>query len=511
MMKMKTKKTESKKRFPLLKIICCVLVFIGALCFFSANWYINTYGDLGFDSILYTLFSNLGGVQGGLIADFALGSLLPACIFTAVIALLLFVRAKKQLKISFFGKKEIRLFPFHRGVALVLSLAICFTTTFTAADKVRLLDYLVSNTQQTEIYDTVYVDPLTAEITFPDEKQNLIYIYLESMETTYFSKEQGGALPYNAIPELYTMAQENINFSDNDDVGGFVTANGMSWTMGALVAQSSGIPLKIPSNFADNTYGKDRFLKGAASITNVLKEEGYYQALLFGSDAAFANRDRYYLDHGIDKIYDLYTARKDGIIPHNYSVWWGMEDKYLFTYAKDILVGLSKGDKPFALTMLTVDTHHIDGYKCEYCGDQFKEQYENVMYCSSRQVYEFVEWIKEQPFFENTTVVVAGDHLTMDSGYINRNVEAGYDRHVYNCFINSKREATNTKNRVFTAMDMFPTTLAAMGCEIKGDRLGLGTNLFSATPTLAEEMGYDEFNKEISKNSGYYTVEFMMQ
>lgn len=505
------RKMKNKKRGILWVVLCCVFIFIAALCFFSARWYINTYGDIGFDSILYTLFSDLGGVQGGLIADYALKALLPVCIFTAVMGFVLFYKTKKQLKISFFGKKEIRIYPFYRAVSVVLSIMLCIAMIFTAANKVRLIEYLISNTQQTPIYEEKYVDPGLAEISFPEQKQNLIYIYLESMETTYFGKEQGGALQYNAIPELYSLAQDNLNFSHNEDIGGFKTANGTSWTMGALVAQSSGLPLKIPSNFADNTYGKDTFLKGAKSITNVLKENGYYQVLMFGSDAKFANRDRYYLDHSIDKIYDLYTARKDGIIPDDYSVWWGMEDKYLFEYAKDVLTTLASGESPFAFTTLTVDTHHIDGYKCEYCQNTYSEQYENVMSCSSRQVYDFVEWIKQQDFYDNTTIVIAGDHLTMDSGYINRNVASDYTRHVYNCFINSKAQTDNNKNRVFTAMDMFPTTLAAMGCEIKGDRLGLGTNLFSSTPTLAEEMGYREFNAEIAKNSGYYTLKFTMQ
>ena len=232
---------------------------------------------------------------------------------------------------------------------------------------------------------------------------------------------------------------------------------------------------------------------------------------MFGSDAAFANRDRYYLDHGIGDILDLYDARHDGIVPEDYAVWWGMEDMYLFTYAKKVLSEISQSDKPFAFTTLTVDTHHIDGYKCEKCGNEYNEQYENVMSCSSKQVYEFIEWIKEQPFYENTVIVIAGDHLTMDSGYINRNVEKRYERHVYNCFINSKATPVNTKNRVFTAMDMLPSTLAAMGCKIKGERLGLGTNLFSSTKTLAEEMGYEVFNAEISKKSTFYNVEFMMK
>lgn len=505
------KNNENKKSGKGFIIGSVIALFIGAICFFSANWYIITYGDLGFDSILYTLLSDLGGVQGGLILDFLLKGFLPVVLFTALVSYFLFKKYKKQVKVKLFKNKELILLPIRRGIAFVLSVVIALSMVLVAAVRVRLLEYFVSTTQETALYSDVYVNPLNADVKFPEKKRNLIYIYLESMETTYFGKEQGGALDYNAIPELYSLARDNVNFSHNEDVGGFYTANGTSWTMGALVAQTAGIPLKIPSNFADNTYGKHRFLKGAPSITNLLKNAGYYQVLMFGSDAAFANRDRYYLDHGINKIYDLYTARADGIIPKDYSVWWGMEDKYLFTYAKSVLSEISKKDQPFAFTTLTVDTHHIGGYKCEYCKDEYSEQYENVMSCSSRQVYEFVEWIKAQPFYENTTVVVTGDHLTMDSGYINRNVQGGYTRHVYNCFINSAATPSNTKNRIFTAMDMFPTTLAALGCEIKGERLALGTNMFSGSKTLAEEMGYSEFNKEIAKNSSFYTKEFMLK
>ena len=47
-----------------------------------------------------------------------------------------------------------------------------------------------------------------------------------------------------------------------------------------------------------------------------------------------------------------------------------------------------------------------------------------------------------------------------------------------------------------------------MGCTIEGDRLGLGVNLFSDRPTLAEEWGYDRFNSELSKASDYYIRNF---
>ena len=49
--------------------------------------------------------------------------------------------------------------------------------------------------------------------------------------------------------------------------------------------------------------------------------------------------------------------------------------------------------------------------------------------------------------------------------------------------------------------DMFPTTLAALGVQIPGDRLGLGTNLYSGSDTLLEIYGYDELYSGLSSKS----------
>ena len=55
---------------------------------------------------------------------------------------------------------------------------------------------------------------------------------------------------------------------------------------------------------------------------------------------------------------------------------------------------------------------------------------------------------------------------------------------------------------------MFPTTLAAMGYKIEGERLGLGTNAFSAEKTLAEQHGYDWINKQAAVTSSWYLNTF---
>jgi len=478
----------------------CLLSLVAFLCFFSAWWYVRVYGRIGFDSVLYTLTSSLSGMQSGLIADYLSGAAAPALACTLAVSLLLFIPWKK-----------LRNWPSRRTVAACISLVLSLALLIHAAFNVQLVDYIISISSESEIYQEYYKDPKTTQITFPEEKRNLIYIMLESMETSYLSQEQGGALDYNLIPELYDLADNNINFSHNEGVGGFREVSGTSWTIGAMVGHTAGVPLKVPDGITDwqNGYGKDgHFLPGLSNLHTVLKENGYYQALMVGSNAAFGGRETYYETHGVDMIYDLSTAKKDGIVPRSYFVWWGMEDLHLFEYAKQELTEISQQEQPFAFTMLTVDTHHIGGYACEYCGNDYEENYENVISCASRQVASFLEWLQEQDFYENTTVIITGDHCSMDKGYFSRNVDEDYTRHIYNCFINAAATPFQTKQRQFSALDMFPTTLAAMGCTIEGDRLGLGVNLFSKQPTLMERMGYVDFYNELAKKSDFYAEQF---
>ena len=132
------------------------------------------------------------------------------------------------------------------------------------------------------------------------------------------------------------------------------------------------------------------------------------------------------------------------------------------------------------------------------------------MACSSRQVDAFVKWIQQQPFYENTTIVISGDHLTMDSDFCN-DVSEDYERSVYNVFINLPEgldtSFEKTHNREFATLDMFPTTLAAMGVTIEGDRLALGVNLFSDEQTLTEQYGRKDLDKELMKKSKFYDAD----
>ena len=125
------------------------------------------------------------------------------------------------------------------------------------------------------------------------------------------------------------------------------------------------------------------------------------------------------------------------VLPEDYYVWWGFEDEKLIEYAKEDLTELASSDQPFNYTMLTVDTHFEDGYVCDLCQDLHDgNQYGNVISCSDKQVSEFVSWIQQQDWYDNTTIVITGDHPTMDSDFCDP-VSSDYSRRVYTAYINA--------------------------------------------------------------------------
>lgn len=81
-----------------------------------------------------------------------------------------------------------------------------------AIDRLGIVEYFRYQSEESYLIEENFVDPNSIALTFPEKKKNLIYIYLESMETTYQSKEEGGIFDFNCIPELTNLAKENVSF-----------------------------------------------------------------------------------------------------------------------------------------------------------------------------------------------------------------------------------------------------------------------------------------------------------
>ena len=485
-------------------ILMIIISVLGFILYNLGNWVLDTWGLLSIDEIIFHLKVPLDGTNSDVVLD-GINACVPLAVLVLFLSIFLIIGLRNK-----HGKCMIALF-----LVAVIACGSAGRAAYEVYDELDVKEYLVSQKEESHFIEQNYVDPRTTKITFPDKKRNLIYIYLESMESTFASKGDGGGLDFNCIPELTTLAEENTNFSNSDKLGGGYPAYGGTWTMAGIFSQTSGIPIKNSEQTDDvnaTLAEQSSFSSQARNLEDILEDEGYNQCFMIGSDATFGGRRAYFESHGNGKteICDYNTAKENGQIPEDYYVWWGYEDQKLFANAQEKLTELSSKDEPFNFTMLTVDTHFEDGYVCEQCQNEFGDnQYANVMACSSRQVDAFVKWIQQQPFYENTTIVISGDHLTMDSDFCN-DVSEDYERSVYNVFINLPEgldtSFEKTHNREFATLDMFPTTLAAMGVTIEGDRLALGVNLFSDEQTLTEQYGRKGLDKELMKKSKFYDM-----
>ena len=504
-----TGKMPQKKWYIHQNISLYLIWILFAILLVAEEYVLSSFSGITIDQLVFHMNTNLEGsnwstflptlIQAGLYILIAV----IGCTIVTFIQKYFIKKANRYRKFNLKAKEMIKEYSLHFITTLCGFIAICIVLV-SLADNYYLIDYLAARRIDTEIYDKYYIDTATVELTFPEKKKNLVYIYMESMEMSLADESHGGGKSVNVIPELTDIALENDCFNgDTDILNGARSLYNSTWTIAGLVAQTSGLPLGINHVLTNNINSISSFMPGATTLGDILEKEGYHNVFMLGSDAKFGNRDVYFKEHGNYDIDDYYWARNNNKLPDkSYYVWWGYEDDKLFTYAKEELTSLAESDEPFALSLLTVDTHFVNGYLCDDCPDTFTSQYSNVFACSSKKVSELVEWIEAQPWGEDTVIVLNGDHLCMDSKYY-EDMPEDYERKTYTAIINSSKKEPDT-TRLYSTMDLFPTTLSAMGVTIKGDRLGLGTDLYSDTPTLLEELGENYLNYELSLNSTFY-------
>lgn len=476
-------------------VIVCLVVTVACLLFFTVRWLFRTWPNLKMDELLYQLTAPTEGTGTDMYWQFFYQAGIPTIIcLVIVIGIMIFI-AYASSKVRRIAKR-----------VLVCGSIICIGIAgVTFNNKLDVKNYLSNKTDESTFIEDNYVDPSSVDITFSETKRNLVMIYLESMEITYADEENGGGFEENDIPELTELSEQNENFSGtNDTLNGAVSLSGTTWTMGGLFASSSGLPLITDFTDWNSMDTQDSFFGEATVLGDILKDNGYNQVFACGSDATFGGRKLYFTSHGDYEIHDINYRKNNGDLDEDYYVWWGFEDQKLIQWAKDDLTQLATSDEPFNYTMLTVDTHFEDGYVCDQCIDEHDgNQYANVMSCSSRQVSELVSWIQQQDWYENTTIVITGDHPTMDSDFCD-DVDDDYQRRVYTTYINAQPTENNSEGmRQYSTFDTFPTVVASLGASIEGNRLGLGTNLFSGEQTIVEKDGIEYINSEFAKTSEF--------
>ena len=497
------------------KILSFIIVIAGCIIFYATKFVMHEWSSVSLDQLIVNMMSPTTGTE---MSIYVYAFEVPIFSASMVISFFGFLvlpfydfsfrkgnpneGIRKWLKILFSDKVK-------RCIALLLSLSMLYIGVLYVDASFDFDEMHSLFFEESDFLEKNYVDPKDANIEFPSQKRNLIYIYLESIENTYLDKEHGGYMDENLMPELTELSYEGIMFSNSElKFGGPLETTGTTWSLASMVNQNLGIPMK-PVKSSASYATENHFIVGATGLGDILEEQGYNQTVMVGSNAAFGGLNYLYQTHGGYLIFDYVYAKEHGYIPQDYKVWWGFEDSKLYAFAKEEITRLYNEGKPFNFTMENANTHMPDGYLPPKAPRPYESPYANAINYSQKEVAEFVKWIQQQPFYENTTVILIGDHHSMDKKFF-ENINPDYLRTQYYLILNPSKETMNVSdgryvNRQYANFDLFPTTLAAMGCKIEGDRLGVGTNLFSDKDTLIEEYGIDYINSEFMKKSAFYS------
>lgn len=322
-----------------------------------------------------------------------------------------------------------------------------------------------------------------------EEHPNLVYIFAESFETTYFDEKIFPSL----VTHLRTLQPQSIMFTDIRQV------LGTGWTIAGMTSALCGIPLVTPTTNEYSPQGNsmskmNTFYSGAVCMSDLLHQEGYRLVYRSGSELAFAGVDKLYKTHHFDDIKgikELKPLLKDA----SYQTPWGLYDDTLFDIAWNDFKKLSKSKQKFALYLSTMDTHHPYGHVSKSCKTQTYKEGSNTMLnavaCSDELITRFIKQIQDSPYGKNTIIVVGSDHLAMHNMAID-DLMKGERRNQLMILDGRQREA-KVVEKMGSTLDISATVLPFLGYDAK---MGLGRNLLLEEKSLVEE--FDNVDKLLS-------------
>lgn len=312
------------------------------------------------------------------------------------------------------------------------------------------------------------------EITgYPKKLPNIIWIYGESLERTYFNES---AFP-DLMPNLKKLERESLSFTDIAQIGS------VGFTIGGIVASQCGVPLISAGSHTNSMGAMPVFLPGAVCIGDLLSRNSYQLEFFGGADPMFAGKGKFLKGHGFREIYG-----KDKLIPKlpdkNYVSDWGIYDDSLFGFASNRHKELVASQKPYGLFVLTLDTHHPSGHIPKACegmtwGDG-KNALLNAVHCSDKLISDFVrETSARDP---EALIVIASDHLAMwNDAY---DILQPLERRDLLMYHWPKRIAPASDGRKGETYSSGVTALNLMGFKTKS--IGLGRDLLAEKPMMRE-------------------------
>lgn len=269
-----------------------------------------------------------------------------------------------------------------------------------------------------------YVDKANLIVSLPDKPKNLVFIILESVEENFMNEEVFGDISKN----IKDIAYSGEYYSNIPQI------NGSNWTIAAMHTLLCGSPRLY--NLMKNKLFKTVGLSRLVCLSDVLDVAGYNQLYIGGENKNFSGKGPFLKMHGYSTIYGDKEIFAEYDIPKENRWGWGVKDIDVFNIAKDKYQQLSKLDKPFNLTFNTLNSHAPEGVYDSRCKNSTDDGILNAVECTNDYLKDFIDFLKQQPNYEDTIVVIIPDHLVMRSkaGEISESIGK---RTLYAIFLNT--------------------------------------------------------------------------
>ncbi|MCB2377158.1 sulfatase-like hydrolase/transferase [Hymenobacter sp. BT635] len=220
-------------------------------------------------------------------------------------------------------------------------------------------------------------------------RPNVLFVILESF-TGKFVASTGGEP--DVTPNLDSLARTGVLFNN-------IYAAGDRSQKG-LVALLSG----YPSQPATSIIKYPRKTEQLPHLCRSLEKVGYRSHYYYGGELSFANMKSYLVAAG----YDAFTERADFPISQQNSKW-GAQDHVLFDR---VLQDLKTQPSPFFVTAFTLSSHEPFEIpiKHKFAGTDETALFRNSVYYADWALGRFLQTARQQPWWDNTLLVVVADH-----------------------------------------------------------------------------------------------------
>lgn len=324
---------------------------------------------------------------------------------------------------------------------------------------------LLQENQQYVSQDYDAISRLTSSDDSTESRPNIIMITIESLSAS-FSSHFGNT--ENLTPRFDSLANKGIFFT-NMYATGTRTVRGME-------ALSLSVPPTPGNSIVRRPDNKNLF-----SVASVLSARNYGLYFIYGGDGYFDNMNAFFGGQGFSIVdRDRGNPLPESVDTQRYKITdkevifenaWGICDEDIYSQALKYADMEAGRNRPFFQFIMTTSNHRPYSFPEGKISMEPGSREGAVKY-TDFALGEFLEKVKDKPWFDNTVFVIVADHCASSAG----KWEIDISRHHIPAIIYNLHRGPEAISRLTSQIDVIPTLFGYLGWQYQSSFYGKDIN-----------------------------------